>query len=234
MIMNKSRREERRDATVNEIKEWAWKLMTEKGPANLSLREISRRMRMSSAALYCYFPNRNALLESLGMDAFASQVMALKNMCAMHPENDPLSRLRILGEGYRQWALEHPVQYALIFGAPIPGYQPKWENLIPYAQRSLLILLELISEAFEAGALVIRPDLFRLPDGLKSYLENLIVSRDYKITPQALYIGIMVWTRLHGLVSLELNGQLEILIGDPAAFFHNELDMFFRSFAAEK
>ena len=49
--MQPSRREERREATLQEIKDLAWQQMAENGPASLSLREISRRMRLSSAAI---------------------------------------------------------------------------------------------------------------------------------------------------------------------------------------
>ena len=63
--ISETRREARRNATIEEIKAAAWEQMARNGPSAISLREISRTMKMSSAAIYRYFSSQADLLGSL-------------------------------------------------------------------------------------------------------------------------------------------------------------------------
>lgn len=218
----KSRREQQREATLEEIKDLAWQQMADNGPAKLSLRQITRQMRMSSAAIFRYFPNRDALLDTLTEDAFLSQDAALEASQEGNGHQSPERQLLALAEAYRQWAMDHPAQYMLIYGTPIPGYQPDWGRLLPAASRGLTLFLEIFESGRRAGQLTLPVD--QLSPDLKRHLEGVISERDYPVSPQALYLAIAAWARLHGVVSLELIGQLGLVTGDPALFFRQEVD----------
>ncbi len=223
-MQNKTRREERRDATLQEIKDRAWQQMAENGPGGISLREISRQMRMSSAALFRYFPSRDQLLSALTAEAFDQLGQATEAAIRSQSEGaqaSPRHQLTAAARAYREWALANPQRYALIFGAPIPGFQPDWERLAPFAGRSLLAIMQVFEAALQSGALPAAGVLTPAP--LVESLRHLIEQRQYTISPAALYLGVIAWSRIHGLVSLELLGQLQTLVGEPDALFEHEL-----------
>ena len=52
------------------IKETAWKQIAKFGAPTLSLRAIARELKITAPAIYNYFPNRDALVTALIVDAF--------------------------------------------------------------------------------------------------------------------------------------------------------------------
>jgi len=54
------------------IKETAWKQIAESGAPALSLRAIARELKITAPAIYNYFPDRDALVSALIIDAFTS------------------------------------------------------------------------------------------------------------------------------------------------------------------
>src|SRR5918996_489265 len=55
------------------IKETAWQQIAEYGSPALSLRAIARELKITAPAIYNYFPDRDALVTSLIIDAFTSR-----------------------------------------------------------------------------------------------------------------------------------------------------------------
>src|SRR5512140_3316695 len=55
-----------------QIKETAWKQIAEFGAPALSLRAIARELSISAPAIYNYFPDRDALVTALIIDAYTS------------------------------------------------------------------------------------------------------------------------------------------------------------------
>jgi AcrR family transcriptional regulator len=123
------------------IKESAWQQIGKKGAASLSLRGIARSLDITAPAIYNYFPNRDALVTALIVDAFRSFGDAQINAIASLPDEEHALRLRTLGLAYRQWAVDHPQRYQLIFGTPIPGYHAPVEITGPVAARGLAALV---------------------------------------------------------------------------------------------
>ena len=65
MARTMDRRERRRQATVEEIKDTARRQIAQDGATSLSLGAIARAMGMTPPALYRYFENRDALVVAL-------------------------------------------------------------------------------------------------------------------------------------------------------------------------
>src|SRR3989304_10585269 len=86
------------------IKETAWKQIAEFGASALSLRAIARELKITAPAIYNYFPDRDALVTALIIDAFISfgdwQLEARDSV----PTDDLLGRLKAIGLAYRKWA----------------------------------------------------------------------------------------------------------------------------------
>ena len=91
------------------------------GAPALSLRAVTRQLGMASSAVYRYFPSRDDLITALIVEAYdALGVVAEAAVATDGPAGD---RWGALCRSIRGWAVEHPHEYALIYGSPIPGYQ---------------------------------------------------------------------------------------------------------------
>ncbi len=92
-------------------------IIEEKGVEKLSLREVARRLGVSHQAPYKHFPSRDHILaEVLGR----AYVDFAKYLEARPRSADPDLDLGAMGVAYMQYAREHPLQYRLMFGTPLP------------------------------------------------------------------------------------------------------------------
>jgi hypothetical protein len=66
-----------------------------------------------------------------------------------------------------------------------------------------------------------------LPQGLNQNLAHVIAQRTYTIPPEVLYLTLEGWTRLHGIISLELIDQLALL-EDVDIFFEFQMQNLIR------
>jgi AcrR family transcriptional regulator len=188
------------------IKETAWKQITELGATALSLRAIARELKITAPAIYNYFPDRDALVTALIIDAFTSfgdwQLEARDSV----PEEDFLGRMNAIGLAYRNWAHTFPQRYQLIFGTPIPGYKGPIEKIFPSAARSLSALVSVVEGLRVAGKLKV--DSF--PKVRSDYKVSFEMWKTYGGNADilSLSVAMVIWSRVHGIVSLEIQGNL--------------------------
>ena len=226
--MKTHRRQQQHDHSREQIKAIAWKQITENGASALSLGAIARELGVTPPALYRYFPSRDDLVTALIQEAYASFVAALESARDALPEADPAGRLRSLCLAYRGWAIDHPQQYILIFGTPIPGYR-----LDPAAglaaDHSFLVLLDVFATAEAAGRIVPSAGFEELPPGLEAQLEAA-VRRTRPYSARVLYLALAGWSFIHGMTSLELDQHSSLILESQAdAFFRLEVERFIRS-----
>lgn len=208
------------------IKETAWKQIAEFGAPALSLRAIARELKITAPAIYNYFPSRDDLVTALIVDAFTSLAESQREAIASIPANKLEARLAALGFAYRQWAVAYPQRYQLIFGTPIPGYEAPVDITLPAAEPSLVPLMEALQALYDAGGLRV-DDFAKLTPAMKSMLAAWqayikIAGKDFHI--EALYLTLIFWSRVHGLVTLELGHQMPAIINDPAEMFRREIE----------
>jgi AcrR family transcriptional regulator len=216
----KQQRRERQHAAVrDEIKDMARIHMARGGAAALSLRAVASDMGLSSAAIYYYFPNRDELITALIIDAFRGFGGALR--AADRPAAAIAERLETVMLAYRSWAIEHPAEYALLFGTPIPGYHAPAEITAPEARAALTSIGELFNVAYEQGCL--RAPAAPPPASIVAHVEQWLASTDQQIPLPVLLATMRAWALGHGLVGLELDHQTQPIIGDAAALFAYEL-----------
>lgn len=210
-----SRRERVREATREEIKALAREQMATSGTAALALNAIARAMGMVPSALYRYYPDRNALITALILDAFASLASALQSADA-----GPSYGARMLSAArvYRCWALANPVDFQLVFGNPIPEYHAPPEQTAPAMQRVFGVFLDIINEAHAAG--VLRP----VPAFRPALLAPCAPNDPFSVyPPPVMYSGLTGWAAMHGVVALELFGHMRHSVADPAAFYDGHI-----------
>jgi AcrR family transcriptional regulator len=204
--MTPDRRNKTHAATRQEIIAIAWKQIAENGASTLSLRAIARAMEMTAPALYRYFPDRDALVTNLIVEAFTSLGEALLAGQESIPAGDHVGRLTATGIAYRAWAMTYPQRYALIFGTPIPGYEAPSKVTMPAAAQSLNVLIKVLDDAIQDGKLLI-PEPSPIAGELQIQIEAWRTQVSSLAHPYAHYLALVIWSRVHGLVSLEIGHQ---------------------------
>lgn len=205
------------------IKNAAWRQITESGASTLSLRSIARELGITAPAIYNYFSDRDALVTALIIDAYASFGDCQHAARDAHPgPGREIDRLRATGIAYRKWALDHPHRYMLIFGSPVPGYVPPMQELLPVMMRSLGALVGTIAELHALGRLDASSVPLPLIDPGHRFFSLLETADEGMLVVYA--VSLLVWSRVHGLVSLEITGQLPQFAHGGAALYHFELD----------
>ena len=203
------------------IKETAWRQIAENGASAMSLRAIARKLGITAPAIYNYFPRRDDLVTALIVEAFTSLGEAQRESIRNLSVDDLPARLFTLGLAYRDWALVYPQHYQLIFGTPIPGYEAPADITVPAAASSLIPLTETLQAIYAAGRL--RVDRFaEMTPELRSMLEawsQFTGGTDVEV----LYTALIIWSRVHGLVVLEIGNQMPPFITDPGEIFRREI-----------
>lgn len=213
------------------IKDTAWKQIAEFGAPALSLRAIARQLNITAPAIYNYFPSRDDLVTALIIDAYTSfgdsQIAARDAV----PSEDLTGRLTAIGLAYRNWAITYPQRYQLIFGTPIPGYEAPMEKVMPYGARSLGALVSVIEALRAAGRLKV--DSF--PKVSSEYKAQFEVWKKYggEADILSVSVAILIWCRVHGIVSLEIAGDLPPFGAHGDALYLYEMESIARQFFKE-
>ena len=188
------------------IKETAWKQIAEFGAPALSLRAIARELKITAPAIYNYFPDRDALVTALIIDAYTSfgdwQIEARESVSM----DDLTAQLKATGLAYRNWAHTYAQRYQLIFGTPIPGYEAPMEKVFPSSARSISTLFRVVESIRVAGKL----NMDSVPAIQDEYEVHYAPWQTYfsDIHPISIYVAMLIWARVHGIVSLEIQGNL--------------------------
>ncbi|MFJ8822616.1 TetR/AcrR family transcriptional regulator [Streptomyces sp. NPDC102467] len=200
------------------IKDEARRQLAADGAAKLSLRAVARELGMVSSALYRYFPSRDDLLTALIIDAYDSLGAAAEQADAafreVGDEPTPTRRWVIVCQAVRAWALEHPHEYALIYGSPVPGYQAP-TSTVPAASRVALLLIGIVREAYEGEGVALPP----LSPGVRAEARRMADDLAPDLPPEMAAAFVGAWAQLFGLVGFEVFGQFHRVVEDRAAFF---------------
>jgi len=214
------------------IKETAWKQIAEFGAPALSLRAIARDLTITAPAIYNYFPSRDHLVTALIVDAYTSLGDTQKSTLENIPKKNSTSRFSALGIAYRDWAVAYPQRYQLIFGTPIPNYDAPEDTTTPAAAWALLPLIGTIQALYEEGNLRVK----RLAKPSTELMSMLQTWREFTgniADAEVLYVAYVVWSRVHGLVMLELGGQLPSFFTDPGEIFRREIATMINQYISE-
>lgn len=205
-------RERYRSQLRAEIKEHAWEQIATAGAPGLSLNAIAKRMGMSGPALYRYFSSRDELITELIRDAYRGLADTVRAAAAEGAD------LAELGRTLRAWALADPQRYFLIYGTPIPGYHAP-DDVTETASQVMECLLD-AARSSGGDAPHDEPHDDRVRAHLAGHREW---AADHPADAAALHRALMFWTRLHGILSLELAGHFTGMGLDPAELYASEL-----------
>lgn len=221
--MTTSRRERLRESTREEIKSIARKHMQEQGTAAISLRAIARDMGLTVMALYRYFPSRDDLLTALILDTFNALADAMEQADYTQSRDAHANRIWAVMLAYRDWAIAHPVDFQLIYGNPVPEYHAPEEVTVAAARRGFDVVLKILGDALVAGQLVIPTTYHHLPPHVNQHMTQMIEAASYNVSLPIVYIGVVGWARMHGMIMLELFNHTPPVVGNPAEFYRFEI-----------
>lgn len=179
----------------DEVKAAALRQLAAGGPQALSVNAIAKELGVSGPALYRYFAGRDELLTELIVDAYTDLAAALDGAPSF-------------AQAYRAWALAQPHRYRLLFTAPLPGYDAQSDRLVAAAQEPMNLLIR----ALPPGP----PP----PPGLAAQAADWAARRGVPgVDPAVAVRAVELWSRVHGLVSLEIEGNFAAMGLDPAPFY---------------
>ena len=161
-------------------------LIARKGPQGFSLREVARRARVSEAAPYWHFADREALLAAVAERGFEEMAKGMLEIWSR--EADPAERFRALGIGYVRFALAHPSYLRVMFGSEVPD-KAEHPALKAAGERTFALLVQAIAECQAAGQV------------RRGSPEDLAVA---------------AWSIVHGLAALLVDGKLKDRAATPA------------------
>ena len=173
----KERREREKQDIRQKILDAAAAIITEEGFAALSMRKVAHRIEYSAAAIYLHFRSREEIAQELGEAGFAK---LLAKMTAAVGSKDAPARLRAVALAYLTFGLENPETYRLIFMGDSEYTTAAFKKNDPegVASKSYQLLLDLGND-------------LRRED-------------DFAGKGSAREIAEMIWTSMHGIVSLHL------------------------------
>lgn len=164
--------------TRSRILDVARAMFVEHGYEATTMRAVADRMEYTPTALYHHFPSKAALLTELSAEDFRALAAAFKRIGRI---DDPIERLVRIGRAYVDFALEHPMQYQLMFLARRPrgADEKRMISRGNPSEDAYAFLRETCADVIASGR-------------LKAEFTD------------ADELGQMVWAALHGLLALHI------------------------------
>ena len=217
-----SRRTETRQETRAAIHWLATAQLDQAGAGSISLNAIARELGMTGPALFRYVTNRDELLIDLSRTAVTDLADALWSAVSGSAGLPIADRLRAHAWALYDWALAHQHRYLLLFGAPVPGFISPPDALRPEILRAMASLLAIAPDPLAAPS-------DDHPSGplalLAAELANWAAAAGLAVRSWVwLRQAILTWSRLHGVLLLELNGRLGTGMPDGSVLFFAETE----------
>ncbi len=198
------KRQDSREQMEARIVELGRRQLVERGAAGLSVRAVARELGVVSSAVYRYVSSRDELLTLLLVDAYsdmADAVDAARETAGDQWTDDVMA----IARAARQWALEHPARWALLYGTPVPGYHAPPERTVAVGTRVVGAFLDAVAAGIATGDIRLTNDVASQP--LSSDFDRLRQEYGFPGDDQVLTKCFLLFAGVVGAISLELFGQ---------------------------
>lgn len=176
-------------------------LFLQKGIDKTSIRNIADLIEYSPGIIYHYFRDKNEIFHALHQGGF-SQLMS--KMRILGSVRNPLERLKAMGSIYVNFAMDNPDMYDLMF----------------------------IKEAPIDHVANTEHDAWKEGGGTFNYLRSTImecIEQGYFKGHDAEALSYMVWSTVHGMVSLSIRKRCEVILPERQQSIVEEgLEEFFK------
>jgi AcrR family transcriptional regulator len=224
-VAGPSRRERVRAATVEEIISVARHLLVKEGPGAVTLRAIAREMGMTAPALYRYFPSLEELVGAVCAALYHEVSGYLERARDQLAGADAGTRMYAVCRAFREWSAQHPAEFALIFGSPLPGPRTASPHDAKHqaGMRLAGVFGGLFAEIWTRAPFPVPADGDIAPD-LRAQLAAYRADVGLDLPLGALQVFLSCWIRLYGTVTMEIFGHLAFALTDAGPMFEAELD----------
>jgi AcrR family transcriptional regulator len=208
-------RERRREETLRAILDAAHAQLVTEGAAALSLRAVARDVGMAVSAIYRYVPSRDDLLTELVVAGFTAQADAVES--ALKKAGDAVEALGAGLWAYRTWGVEHPAEFGLLYGAPVPGYQAPARS-VAAGSRAGDLLAQAVEELCRQGLVDergVEQRVRRLDRATRAEFARNARRRGHQLPDAVSALLFDGFVRLHGVTVMEVFGQLASLTDRP-------------------
>lgn len=97
----------------------AYELVEREGVDALSMRRLAQIVDVRASSLYHHFPEKSALLSAVAEKGLFHLTAVLARASTL-AQTDPRRQISAMGMTYREWALQHPQLYRLLFAETPP------------------------------------------------------------------------------------------------------------------
>jgi len=217
-----TRRDRVRQATIEEMREVARRLLVEQGESAVTLRAVAREMGMTAPALYRYVDSHEDLLVGVAVLCNDEVIIAMEQARDAEPTQDPARRIMAVTRAFRRWALDHGAEFALVFASPAMSQRCADPELEAASNRFGWVFGALFLDLVRTGEAHVWDDADVDPAFASEQSDLLLALRD-EISLGARWQFVNYWTRIYGTVSVELFGHLSWALDDSDAVFEHML-----------
>jgi len=216
-----SRRDRRKQETINDIKAAARRQLAGAGPAGVSLRGIARELGMTASAVHYYFPARQALLSALVVDGSQSLADCLQAAYHATGQATPDERWVAVCRAHRSWALGRPSKYLLLYGHDGRAATRPDPRIAVAMSNVNAVLFTMMKDAVADGYVDTEAIEARTPPELRGQLAAWRAQTPgLADLPVGAVAACMIgFAELHGAITLEINGYTPPQLTDAAALF---------------
>jgi AcrR family transcriptional regulator len=218
-----SRRATQRAELLADIRTEAYKQIGASGLAGMSMSAIAQNLGLSTAALYRYFPSRDALVRVLLSESVQANAQAVMASLESSRGQSALVQLRHLLQSMHKWAVVNPVQYAVVSGG------------IFGSDQALILDPEVLSDVRVRPLHAICALVAALPNNVGAPIRRALESSAIPAAttcPQLsgfaasdIAFGMVIYSRLHGAVALQIAEVWQRHGIDADRVFDIELDL---------
>lgn len=202
------------------VKEAARRQLVQVGAAGLTLDAVAHDGGLSVAEVTGAFPDRDALLTALVIDAYDSSATEMERADETAKEAGEGAGARLLAatRALRAWSFANPGDFTLIYGSPVPGYHAPQDTVGP-ASRTPAVLAAIVLSALEAGELTPPRRSLPGPPLLLPAAEALFGGAPPAPYSDLLERGIALWSSLVGLLVFQVFSRTHDSVSDEVGYF---------------
>jgi hypothetical protein len=85
------------------------------------------------------------------------------------------------------------------------------------------VTVSFIEEALQTGELTPLTPYNQIPPVVEARLQELIAEAGYPIAIISMYLAMIIWTQIHGIIYLEIYNHIQYNVGDVAVFYETQI-----------
>jgi AcrR family transcriptional regulator len=160
-------------------------ILSKEGIEGLSLRKVAQRAGVSHNAPYSHFPDKQSLIAAISTEGFKQLYDELDTAVSIHA-NDPKRQLQEGAWVYVQFAMNNTDTFKIMFSGVLEK-EKEYPAFVEISQKTFHLVVDIVRACQNAGILSDAP-------------------------PEVM--AVSVWGQIHGIISLNLEGQISHAVLD--------------------